>query len=177
MSDYNEIVDALSKIDARSGLPEDVFLAVSSLVPIANVDLMVIDENKGILLSWRDDEFFGKGWHLVGGCIRFKETMLERLQETAMTELGTCVEVKEEPLAVRDVILGKGHAMPKARAHHLAVLYECRLPKDFNIVNKESKQYKSGDLRWFNEIPIDILPVHKVYFDVFKKYGLMRDVK
>ena len=177
MSRFSEAAETLQEIDARNGLPEEVFLAVSSLVPIANVDLMVIDEEKGILLSWRDDEYFGRGWHLVGGCIRFKETMLERLQKTALAELGTCVEVKEEPLAVRDVILGRNSANPKIRAHHLAVLYECHLPTGFIVADSHMRKCESGSLRWFHQIPADILPVHEVYFDIFRRYGLMRNAK
>ena len=59
-------------IDPREGLPEDLFLLATSLIPLANVDLFVHDEKK-VLLSWRDDAFHGKGWHIPGGCIRIKE--------------------------------------------------------------------------------------------------------
>lgn len=169
----DELLQYLMQMDARSGLPEEIFLAVSTLVPIANVDLMIIDEEKGILLSWRDDEYYGQGWHLPGGCIRFKETMLERLQKTAMNEIGTEVEITETPLAVRDVILDKDHELPKLRAHHLAVLYECRLPKTFAVDNHNKTESDIGYLQWFRQIPKNILAVHDVYFDVFKNYGLM----
>lgn len=67
-------------IDPRKGLPEDLFFA-TSLIPLVNVDLFV-HEGKKILLSWRDDEFHGKGWHIPGGCIRLKETCEDRIQLT-----------------------------------------------------------------------------------------------
>ena len=173
MSDFDDVCLKLSEIDGRYGLPEDVFLALSALVPIANVDLLVIDKEKGLLLSWRDDEYYGRGWHLVGGCIRFKETMLERVQKTAVAEIGTTVEVNKTPIAVRDVILNKNEAMPKLRAHHLAVLYECKLPVGFEIDNNGRAETDNGYLRWFKKVPQNILTVHDVYFDIFETYNLL----
>jgi colanic acid biosynthesis protein WcaH len=31
------------------------------------------------LLTWRDDESFGAGWHVPGGIIRYKETAADRI--------------------------------------------------------------------------------------------------
>ena len=47
------------------------------------------DENERTLLSWRDDQFTGSGWHVPGGIVRFKETMEARLGKVAETEIGT----------------------------------------------------------------------------------------
>lgn len=173
MEDYGKLLYELQKIDARSGLPEEVFTLVSTLVPIANVDLFIRDHKCRILLSWRNDEFFGKGWHIPGGCIRFKETMLERLQKTADKELQTKVHVNPVPLAVRDVIVGKNEEEPKKRAHHLAVLYDCRLPKEYEINNNGLSETDAGYLKWFEKIPDNILKVHDCYRDIFEKYALL----
>ena len=173
--ELEEIYDRLLELDGRKGLPEKVFLAVSSILPIANVDLLILDDENRVLLSWRDDKYFGQGWHLPGGCLRFKETMLERVQKTALAELGTEVEVKPTPLAVRDVILGKGEDMPRLRAHHLAVLYECRLTHAVHTEQQESKEYEAGSLKWFAQLPPEFLSVHDVYNDIFAEYGLLKD--
>ena len=93
------------KIDGREGLEEEIFIAVSTIIPIVNVDLLILDSQNHILLSWRDDVYFGKGWHLPGGCIRYKETMAQRIQKTAMNEIGTRVIAASEPIAVKDVII------------------------------------------------------------------------
>ena len=53
--------------DPRRGLPDDVFLFVSRIVPLVNVDLLIQDDRSRTLLTWRDDEFFGPGWHVPGG--------------------------------------------------------------------------------------------------------------
>ena len=73
--DINEIIRMLEeKIEnPRIGLPQEVFFLVSRLTPMVNVDLLIKDEKGRTLLAWRDDEFVGKGWHVPGGIIRFKE--------------------------------------------------------------------------------------------------------
>lgn len=159
-------------IDPTKGIPEDLFLKISSLTPIPNVDLFILNEHRQLLLSWRDDPYFGRGWHLPGGCIRFKEKMIDRVHETAKKELGFDVEVDEVPIAVRDVIIDyvrEGLENPNTRAHHIAVLYRCRINQ-----NVESVHDGTTDVyQWFSKIPDDILQVHDVYRDIFKEYGLL----
>lgn len=173
MSKNHNIIQQLMEIDGREGLPEEIFIAVSTIVPVANVDLLVLDSQNHILLSWRDDVYFGKGWHLPGGCIRYKETMAERIQKTAVQEIGTEVLTDAAPIAVRDVIMGRDNVQVRERAHHVAILYRCRLPANFSIDNAEKSKGASGYLQWFEAIPEDILPIHEVYQDVFKQFGLM----
>lgn len=163
----------LMQIDAENGLPENVFRGISSVCPIANVDLLILDEDNRILLSWRDDEYFGKGWHIPGGCIRFKETMLERVYKTAEIEIKANIEVKQEPIAVRDVILGKKGEEPRLRVHHLAVLFECHISEFDSVKTYDGTNICAGDLQWFKKVPGNILSVHSVYNDIFEKYGLM----
>ena len=71
-------------IDGRQGLPQELFWLVSSLTPIPNVDLLITDSRGCVLLAWRKDEFYGEGWHIPGGCIRYGETMMERLHKTCL---------------------------------------------------------------------------------------------
>lgn len=159
-------------IHAEQGLPEDVFLEISALVPIPNVDLFILDEEERLLLTRREDKFFGKGWHLPGGCIRFKETMLERVSKTAQAELGTTVRVDEKPLTIKDVIIREkrpGLTDQNARAHHLAVLFRCFVDDSEYI----DQMIVKGEAGWFNKIPKDILPVHEVYNDIFLEYRLL----
>lgn len=173
--DIEAIYEKLLALEAREGLPEKIFLAVSSILPIANVDLLILDEQGRVLLSWRDDPYFGRGWHLPGGCLRYKETMLERVRKTARSELGAEVEVAEHPLAIRDVILGKEEEQPRLRAHHLAVLYECRIKQSVKALPQGSAEPVAGELKWFAALPPELLPVHDVYKDIFEKYGLLKD--
>lgn len=162
----------LEIIHPEEGLPEELFLEISSLMPIPNVDLFILDEEGKLLLTRRDDVFFGKGWHLPGGCIRFKETMLERVKKTSISELGVTVRVEEKPLTVRDVIVRdvrKELSDQNLRAHQLSVLFRCYLDDKSSV----DHMVEEGQAYWFKEIPQDILPVHDVYRDVFEEYHLL----
>src|SRR5438105_4861558 len=53
--------------DTGAGLPPEVFLFLSRVTPLLNVDLLIQDDRGRTLLTWRDDEFFGAGWHVPGG--------------------------------------------------------------------------------------------------------------
>lgn len=159
-------------INPEQGLPEELFLEISGLVPIPNVDLFILDDNGRLLLTWRDDIYFGKGWHLPGGCVRFKESMVDRVKKTAIMELNTSVSVDLEPITVKDVIISGVRDKlqnQNTRAHHIAVLYRCYIMDYETIKPLEEK----GEAKWFSKIPSDILSVHDVYTDTFKKYGLL----
>ena len=74
-----KIADAVAVIneclpDSRAGLPDDIFYLVSRLTPMINVDLLIVNERNEKLLTWREDQFYGPGWHIPGGIIRFKES-------------------------------------------------------------------------------------------------------
>src|SRR3954451_13793393 len=60
------------------GLPEEFFLFLSRYTPIVNVDLLIQEaigeDRRRTLLTWRDDETYGAGWHVPGGIIRYKES-------------------------------------------------------------------------------------------------------
>jgi hypothetical protein len=70
------------------GLPEEIFLLVSRMAPLINVDLLIQDEASHTLLTWRNDEYFGTGWHVPGGIIRYKEVAADRVRACAREELG-----------------------------------------------------------------------------------------
>ena len=133
------IADAIKRLkqevsNPSKGLPDDLFYYISSTTPIINVDLLLKDENGRTLLSWRDDPHSGKGWHIPGGIIRFKETIEERINEVAKIEIGTPVKLfKSEPIAINEIFNRKR----EIRSHFISLLYSCSLPGDFvpkNIV-------------------------------------------
>jgi len=64
-----------------------VFALVSRVTPLVNVDLLIKDEQRRTLLTWRDDEFFGAGWHVPGEIIRYKESAADRIRTCARLEL------------------------------------------------------------------------------------------
>lgn len=173
-SKLNDHVEWLleQNIDASNGLNEKLFYLVSSLTPIPNVDLWIENEIGQILLSWRDDVFYGKGWHFPGGCIRFYETLEQRIQKTSLSEIGCEVTFEESPLAVRDAIRGKNTSLSNenVRGHNITILYKCFLPLNYMIDNQSKKIGDEGYLKWFSEIPDDLLEIHASYKDIIKKW-------
>ena len=85
------------EIDPRNGLPEELFWFATTLIPCANIDLFIINEKGQVLLTWRDDKFYGSGWYIPGGCIRIKETIDKRIQLTALDEIGCEVDYDRTP--------------------------------------------------------------------------------
>lgn len=127
----------------------DVFLFVSSITPLVNVDLLVEDEQGRILLAWRDDIHCGTGWHIPGGIVRYKETLLSRLHKTALTELGVDVEVvSDSPIKLTEII----HKQEE-RGHFVSLLYRCQFTAPFDIKNQKKSEREVGYLRWFDTYP------------------------
>ena len=157
------IADAIAVLDNHApnpsaGLPDEVFYYISRTTPLVNVDLLIKDEKRRTLLSWRDDPNTGKGWHLPGGIIRFKETMRERLEKVAETEIGAKIMFEAKPLTVKEIILNH-----RIRGHFISFLYKCHLSGAFIPANRDLKMTDSGYLMWHESCPDNLLRVHKIY--------------
>lgn len=157
-----------AELDASNGLPQELFLFVSALVPLPNVDLLIVNAQKQILLSRRNDGFFQKSWHIPGGCMRYGETFENRIQETARHELGSFVHFETEPIAVRNVIRGINPRQehPMERGHNVAILFRCTLPDDYKIDNHGLGESDNGYLKWFDTLPDDFMQIQNVYADI-----------
>lgn len=157
-----KIIDKLERFikDPLKGLPEDVFLFVSRIIPIVNVDLLIKNKEGSTLLTWRDDIYWPAGWHIPGGIVRYKETIAERINAVADRELGTRVKFKKEPIAVNEVI----HPSRKDRGHFISLLYECRLFGALDRALKYEKgEPKPGEWAWHRKCPKNLIPVHEMY--------------
>jgi colanic acid biosynthesis protein WcaH len=146
--------------DATVGLPEDVFLFVSSLTPMVNVDLLIQDENGRTLLTWRDDDHYEAGWHIPGGVIRFKETAASRIVATARDELQAEVSFNSVPLAIEEYILPNR----RSRGHFISLLYACRL-----VTGPDHRSQFRGDTpnrgewAWHTRCPSNLIAVQERY--------------
>ena len=145
------------------GLPEDLFYYISSATPIINVDLLIKNKKGYVLLAWRDDQYAGKGWHIPGGIIRFKETIKERINEVARIEVGTFIDYYDpEPMAINEIF----NYEREVRSHFISLLYRCTLTADFVLNNKESSRFDPGYLMWHKSCPDDLLKLQ----DIYRKY-------
>jgi len=169
MSDNDDLKNTLDIVrgyisDPTQGLPEDVFLFLSEISPLPNIDLLVKDCDGRILLAWRNDQWFGSGWHVPGGIIRLKESFEDRIQKTAKNELGTFVSYSENPVEIYQII----DTELKTRGHHITFVFDCKVPDDYVIDNKGLSECDTGFLAWHSRYPDNMLRCHSFYRKYFK---------
>lgn len=158
-----DIKTAIKYLDEKvsnptSGLPDDVFYFASRIVPMVNVDLLIKDEIGNTLLSWRDDPYAGKGWHVPGGIVRFKEKLETRIVKVAESEIGISVKHKPEPVTINQVICDHNN-----RGHFISLLYECFIPSTFKPENNNLTVETPGFLKWFDRCPENLVKIHEIY--------------
>jgi ADP-ribose pyrophosphatase YjhB (NUDIX family) len=158
------ISDAITALDKHvsapsEGLPDDVFYYISRITPLVNVDLLIKDEKERILLSWRDDPLAGKGWHVPGGIVRFKETLETRVKKVAEIEIGTNISFDPTPMAINQII----HPIHANRGHFISILYKCFLPNMFVPQNKGLAAEDNGYLMWHIKCPDNLIEAHSIY--------------
>jgi ADP-ribose pyrophosphatase YjhB (NUDIX family) len=143
----------------REGLPLDVFEFVSRMTPLINVDLLIKDDRGRTLLTWRDDELFGSGWHVPGGIVRYKEPAADRIRACAREELGADVSFDETPLLLTEAI-----SPQETRGHHVSLLFRCRLlTAPTESLCASGDRPSSGEWRWHDGVPSALLEAHRHY--------------
>jgi ADP-ribose pyrophosphatase YjhB (NUDIX family) len=153
-----KILDWASKYP-QYGLPNEVFYFISRSTPLINVDLLVKDKKNRVLLSWRDDQYSGTGWHIPGGIIRYKESIKNRIDEVSKHELKGQVTYEIKPLAINEIVASKH----KNRGHFISLLFNCYLSHDYKIDNGKLTSQDPGFLKWFNECPENLISWHEIY--------------
>jgi colanic acid biosynthesis protein WcaH len=157
----DEHIDAIESAvaDPRRGLPDEVFQLVTRLTPMANVDLLIRNDRRETLLTWRDDALY-RGWHIPGGIIRYKERMVDRVAEVARLELGAVVTIKGAPVAVNEVI----HLDRRVRGHFIAFLFACDLASGPDErLRFHGGQPARGQWAWHGTVPADMIRSHEMY--------------
>jgi ADP-ribose pyrophosphatase YjhB (NUDIX family) len=137
------------------GLPEEFFLFISRFTPLINVDLLIQDDRRRTLLTWRQDETYGAGWHIPGGIIRYKETAEARIRATALAELGAEVDFEPQPLAIEQTL----EPERRERGHFISLVYRCRLagPPDEALRYSQGTPER-GQWAWHEHCPLNLIP-------------------
>ena len=164
--DIPAVVDKLRalEVDPTVSLPEELFLYVSSITPLVNVDLLIKDDAGRVLLTWRDGPHYEPGWHVPGGIIRFKETFMDRIQAVSRIELGATVRADTSPLAINQSIR-PSHSV---RGHHVSLLFKCMLTSPPDEARRfESGSPLAGQWHWYAVPPSNLLAVQDVYRPFF----------
>ena len=56
----------------RKWLTEELFIFATTLMPFANIDLLIKDTKNKYLITWRSDKYIGDCWGIPDGCLRMK---------------------------------------------------------------------------------------------------------
>lgn len=171
LMEIKKAIEILEKYtpDPLKGLPDEVFFYISRTTPLVNVDLLIKDENGRTLLSWRDDQYSGTGWHLPGGIVRFKETLETRIKKVAENEIGTVVDFDLAPITIEQFFFNNERNI---RSHFISILYKCFLSEKFVLENNGLSRSDVGYLMWHDVCPDNLLESQKIYREyINKKYN------
>lgn len=167
LSDLQRVVDELESLvpSPQEGLPEPVFRLLSRLTPLLSVDLLVKDSAGRTLLTWRQDESYGPGWHVPGGIVRYKESAVHRVHEVARVELGAQVDVEPVPLTIQEFL----RPNRTERAHIVAMLFRCRLLTDLDAsLCFDPKMPRPGYWEWHRDCPDNLIQQQQPYGPYFR---------
>lgn len=143
------------EIDAANGIGEELYLAISQLTPSINVDLIVKSDNgKQTLLTWRDDRYYGPGWHVPGGVIRFKEKLLDRVHKVARKELNTELSRVDGPIGFHEMF----NKTRDVRGHFISFVYEVTLAAPPAADQFAGEAPQNGQCQWFEACPENLIP-------------------
>jgi ADP-ribose pyrophosphatase YjhB (NUDIX family) len=158
--EFDRAIQVIDRIvlDSRQGLPESLFLLVSRCTPLVNVDLLIKNDQGETLLTWRHDQFYGPGWHIAGGIVRFKETMIERVAKVARQEIGCDAVVIGDCLQVTEI----QHPDRHVRGHFISHLFKCELEGSPDASRRAVLEApKHGQWAWFSDPPENLIPQHR----------------
>jgi ADP-ribose pyrophosphatase YjhB (NUDIX family) len=146
-------------LDAKNGLPQELFYFVSQLTPLVNVDLLIKNKSGQTLLTWRQDQFYGPAWHIPGGIVRFKERIEDRIIKVAKTEVGCGVKFSPDSICFRQIISERN-----VRGHFISLLYLCELDGAPELSKQcYSSTPTNGQWHWHDIAPDNLLSCHEPY--------------
>ena len=151
------------------GLPRHLFHLISMLSPVVNVEAIVTDiESACLVLIYRDDEFYGPGWHLPGGIVRSRETMCSRIVKMVKAELNldvddfsieSCVSIAESIDLIRSV-----------RSHFVSFTFLIRVQSNFSFpAFRDEHIYANGDIAVHTSVPSNLISEHIKYLSVLEE--------
>jgi len=133
---------------------EKEFHEIFSKVPRLTVEV-VVQTNRGLLLTKRSIEPYVGTWHIPGGTVRLGETLRSAVKRVAKDELSVEVEpiellgYIEYPSVLRD-----GHGWP------VGIAFSCK------IIDGEPKGSEQGEeIEYFTKLPENTFPEQKKFLE------------
>ncbi len=151
----DNICQALDKMDGTAGIGKILFESISRLTPAVSVELIIKSEDqRRSLLTWREDELYGPGWHVPGGVVRFKEKLTSRVQKVLKNEIGVSASKIEGPIGFHEIFNKKRDK----RGHFICFVYKVILIEDPPFRTKaQDGVITRGSWRWFTKCPDNLI--------------------
>jgi hypothetical protein len=143
-------------------IPATAYHWIHKLVPWPAVEVLIYDDDGRFLLSHRNDDFVG--WHIPGGFIKPNEDY-----QTACNR-----NVRKEKIvdAVTDLRLISSHIWLSGEhpfGFPISLIIACKALGE--VVERD-------DLKWFSEIPVDIIPQqHPKFLAHFQDWFRLRGIE
>ncbi|MEK7680923.1 MAG: NUDIX domain-containing protein [Patescibacteria group bacterium] len=131
-------------------LTEKDYNFIYTRVPRVCVDL-VIKNRRGVLLTFREIEPFKNQWHMPGGRVKWRETIIKAVQRIAREETGLEVELVKL-LGFMEFL----REMQKGERRHTVSMVFLARPNDFNSSGCD----QAHRLNFFNKLPKKTIPIH-----------------
>ncbi len=132
------------------GLWHEAFVPLMEKIVPVTVELVIV-EDQHVLLVWREDEFFGRGYGFPGSYRGPRETLQDTVSRCAKRELGVDVTLLEK--------IGEIDKINCPRFHDFSLLVLCQLRDD---------EPKYGE--WFNGRPRELLAEFESSWPLIEKY-------
>jgi len=143
-------------------IPEREYLKIQELMPISAINLIVLWQNK-FLLIYRDKEPAKNQWWVPGGRIFKNETLLEAVKRK-LKDLNLIGEIIRQG-ATHEFIVPDTLNEIKSGIHHISTTYIVRL-------SQEPKITPGIKYQWFEKIDPKLHPYVKEVLKEIKKINL-----
>lgn len=151
----DSVCKALDAMEGTAGIGKNLFESISRLTPAVSVELIIKSQDqKSNLLTWRDDELYGPGWHVPGGVVRFKETLSARVDKVLKQEIAASAKKIEGPIGFHEIF----NEQRDKRGHFICFVYKVILSEDPPIETRaQDRTIVDGNWRWFTNCPDNLI--------------------
>lgn len=142
-------------------ITETLYKEIIKIIPIACVDLFVVNQHKEILLLKRNNEPAFEQWWFPGGRVHFGETRIDAAKRKLKEECGLEV-IKMTEYGTYDLMLTFTN---DSEWHAITTLFVVSLKSQNVVLDSQSKSFKwNSPTNWNSEV------LHPFVKSIFEKY-------
>lgn len=158
---FNSFLSFITKNNKHPILPHWLFLLGTYFFPQINIEVICKQPDGSFFLTWRDDQFQNRGWHIPGGIIRPNEQLIDRVKLTINDELPfLSLDGASFHLVGFSQVLS---SPPSIRSHFFSLVYVCNLSDFFHVPYEKRDQILIA-----LDMPDDLIANHLRYASLLK---------